>query len=180
LREQRNDRFEYIEQGARELTGLPPVTQAQFFDLMFYLPNDMLVKVDRASMAHGLEVRVPFLSRTIADLAFRIPEEIRFTSDCEKRVLRELVAQYFGKELAYRNKRGFGLPLRKWMLAAATPARESEILASEYVQSQVLAADGIRKLFSAIRSGGGKWKADRSEELFALLCWDAWWKKYQI
>ena len=108
-----------------KLHGLPPITQVQFFDLMFYLPNDMLVKVDRASMAHSLEVRVPFLSKRVADIAFRIPEEIRFQSSEEKRVLKRIVEQHFGYELAHRKKRGFGVPLASWMRQIARSQPET-------------------------------------------------------
>ena len=64
-----------------ELRGLPPVTQTQLYDLLMYLPNDMLVKVDRASMANSLNAPVPFLSRCVAELArFRFPNRSGTTS----------------------------------------------------------------------------------------------------
>lgn len=179
LRQAGADRFWFIKGMGNRLQGLPAATQIQLFDLEFYLPSDMLVKVDRASMAHSLEVRVPFLSRAIADLAFSIPDEIRFDAHQEKRVLRNLVQREYGTEFAHRKKKGFAIPLRKWVRDAATPGRLESLLASPAVSQGVLDTAGIRRLFDSIWRGGGRWYADRSEELFALLVFDAWWQRYQ-
>lgn len=179
LRQTPNERFWFTQGLGTRLQGLPAATQMQLFDLEFYLPSDMLVKVDRASMAHSLEVRVPFLSRRIADLAFRIPDEIRFDAQQEKRVLRQLVEREYGADFAQRKKKGFGVPLRKWVRDAATPERLESLLASPAVQQGILDAPGIRDLFQAIWRGGDRWYADRSVDLFAMLVFDAWWTRYQ-
>ncbi len=179
LRENREQRFWHLRESLPDLQGLPPVTQTQFYDLMLYLPSDMLVKVDRASMAHSLEVRVPFLSKSVADLAFRIPEETRFEPECDKRVLRRLVARHFGESLAYREKKGFGVPLRRWMQDVARGPEEEQLLASPAVRSGILDARGIRRLFAALRRPDTRFRTERSDELFALLCFTAWWRRYQ-
>jgi asparagine synthase (glutamine-hydrolysing) len=171
-------RFWHMRQSLPELAGLPPVTQAQLYDLLLYLPNDMLVKVDRASMAHSLEVRVPFLSKLVAELAFRIPEEIRFQPSRHKRVLRQLVARHFGQDLALRRKRGFGVPLRRWMQDFARSGRDGALRSSSAVRSGVLNAAGVEQLVRDVRSDYSRWKVDRSEELFALLVFDAWWERF--
>ncbi len=176
LRESREERLARFDDVVREGRGAPPVTQAQLFDIAFYLPNDMLVKVDRASMAHSLEVRVPFLSPAVADLALSIPEAVRFGRAEDKRVLRTLMARRFGHELAWRQKKGFGVPLRRWMRDAVTPEAEAALRSSEAVRQGVLDERGVASLFADIREGGGRWRHDRSEELFALLCFDAWWR----
>ena len=172
-------RLWHMREHVAELRGLPPVTQTQLYDLLMYLPNDMLVKVDRASMAHSLEARVPFLSRRVAELAFRIPEHMRFEAKVEKRVLRRLVARRFGDEFAYRRKQGFAIPLRKWMTTAAgdTSLRAS-IVEGSAVHSGLFDAAGVRRLFDDVRRGPGRLDTDRSDELFALLVFDAWWKRY--
>jgi asparagine synthase (glutamine-hydrolysing) len=179
LRQSRDDRFWFTREMGDRLKGLPPTTQIQLFDLEFYLPSDMLVKVDRASMANSLEVRVPFLSRTVADLAFSIPEEIRYEQNQEKRVLRHLVEREFGTDFAKRKKQGFAIPLRQWMQDAATPAKLESLLESPMVKQGVVDPQGLRRLFQSIQHGGGRWYADRSEELFAILVFDAWWARYQ-
>jgi len=179
LREPREARLWHMREKVSELRGLPPVTQTQLYDLLMYLPNDMLVKVDRASMAHSLEARVPFLSRGVAELALRIPEEIRFERTTEKRVLRRLVARQFGDELAYRRKRGFGIPLQQWMRAAATDQQlRGSVEEGAAVTAGVLDRRGVGRLFDSVRQGVGRLSTERSDELFALLVFDAWWNRY--
>jgi asparagine synthase (glutamine-hydrolysing) len=176
-REVKEARFWHVDEWLPKLHGLPPVTQVQIYDLMFYLPNDMLVKVDRASMAHSLEARVPFLSRRLAELAFRIPEEVRFQPGQDKRVLRRLVQRHFGEDLAHREKMGFGIPLRSWMQEAARDRRE-ELLSAPVMKSGLLDAGGVRQLLVDVGSDYSAWRVDRSEELFALLVFNAWWERY--
>lgn len=176
-RETRESRFWHIHEWLPKLHGLPPVTQVQLYDLAFYLPNDMLVKVDRASMAHSLEVRVPFLSRRLAELAFRIPEEVRFQSGQDKRVLRRLMRRHFGEDLAHREKMGFGIPLHAWMQTAARERRE-ELLSAPVMKSGLLDTTGVRQLLVDVAGDYSAWRVDRSEELFALLVFNAWWERY--
>ncbi|MDZ4818033.1 MAG: asparagine synthase (glutamine-hydrolyzing) [Planctomycetota bacterium] len=163
-----------------EVRGLPPVTQSQIFDILLYLPNDILTKVDRASMAHSLEVRVPFLSRKIADLAFRIPEEQRFQVDVPKRVLRHLVARHFGDNLAYRKKQGFGVPLRSWMAEMAAGPRLQQLLESDAVRNGPLDKQGILQLSRDVLGPSSRWRLNRSGELFAVLVFAAWWDRYML
>ena len=178
LREPTEARFWHLDQYENELRGVPPITQAQFYDMLLYLPNDILVKVDRASMASSLEARVPVLSRPIAELAFRIPESIRFDRQLQKPLLRRLVARHFGDRLARLPKHGFSIPQSRWMATAASPQQEAELLAGGAVRQGGLSADGIRRLFASIRHGSGRWRTDRTEELFALLVFHHWWNRY--
>ena len=124
IRETNEERFWHIKSYEQELDNLPPVTKAQFYDLLMYLPNSILAKVDRASMAFGLEVRVPILCRSMAELAFRIPEHVRFKLPQDKRVLRRVMTRHFGNELATRKKSGFSIPLKRWMNEYMAQARE--------------------------------------------------------
>ena len=178
-REHGEARMWHLRDHVAELRGLPPVTQTQLYDLLMYLPNDMLVKVDRASMAHSLEARVPFLSRRVAELAFQIPEQIRFETSTEKRVLRRLVARRFGDKFAYRRKQGFAIPLCKWMTAAAADSRVRDAVQNgAAVTSGLLDREGVRRLFNDVQRGAGRLSTERSDELFALLVFDAWWSRY--
>lgn len=176
LRSSLDSRFWQIDRHRQELAGLPPVTQVQLFDLLFYLPNDMLVKVDRASMASSLEVRVPFLSRELADLAFQIPEEIRFQKGQEKRILRGIAAGHFGTEFAQRPKRGFAIPRRRWMTEAATPHMERTILSGPAVADGVLDRRSVQRLFRDVRGSTSRFVIDRTEELFTLVAFHHWWQ----
>lgn len=83
-------------------------------DMAMYLPGDILTKVDRASMAHGLEVRVPMLDRALVDFALSLPFALKFHRGRSKRVLRHAVRHLLPREILERPKRGFAVPIDAW------------------------------------------------------------------
>ncbi|MEA2235591.1 MAG: hypothetical protein QOC81_315 [Thermoanaerobaculia bacterium] len=91
------------------------IDRGLFFDLMHYLPGDILVKVDRAAMAHGLETRAPFLDRDLAEFALSLPAALKVDENRGKLVLREACERYWPEELHGRGKQGFGSPIGAWM-----------------------------------------------------------------
>jgi asparagine synthase (glutamine-hydrolysing) len=116
-------RFEQLALGRfRSATGTP-LQRTASADLGGPLPNDMLTKVDRASMACSLEARVPFLDHRVAEIGVGLPE--RFTlGKSGKRVLRALHQRRFGAALAQRGKWGFGVPVERWLATSLAPACE--------------------------------------------------------
>lgn len=92
------------------IKDLPARTRLQYIDLKTYLPNDILTKVDRVSMAVSLEVRVPFLSRRIVEFVFSLSEEERFIDNKLKGFLKRAYENEIGKDLLYRRKMGFSIP----------------------------------------------------------------------
>jgi asparagine synthase (glutamine-hydrolysing) len=83
-------------------------------DLKFYLPDDILTKVDRMSMAVSLEVRPPILDHRVVEFAFRLPPRLRLRGRQGKYILKRLLERYLPRELVYRPKQGFAVPLEKW------------------------------------------------------------------
>ena len=94
------------------VTGL---NRALHFDVTQYLPGDILVKVDRAAMAHGLETRAPFLDRDLAEFALALPSSLKVDDSRGKLVLRAACERYWPEELHGRAKQGFGSPAVAWM-----------------------------------------------------------------
>lgn len=95
-----------------EVSGL---NRAFHFDLTSFLPGDILVKVDRAAMAHGLETRAPFLDRDVVEFALTLPESLKVTTRETKRVMREAFRDLWPEEIHQRPKQGFGSPIHVWM-----------------------------------------------------------------
>jgi asparagine synthase (glutamine-hydrolysing) len=97
-------------------TAVSGLNRAFYFDLTTYLPGDILVKVDRASMAHGLETRAPLLDRDLAEFALSLPAALKVdTSGRTKIVLRQACEQFWPDEVRSRAKHGFGAPNRRWL-----------------------------------------------------------------
>ncbi len=100
--------------GMPETCELDDIVQMMCADAMIYLPQDILLKVDRASMAHSLEVRAPFLDRAVVELAFSLPGAWHRRHFSGKQMLKETFRQYLPNSIWNRRKQGFGVPLHNW------------------------------------------------------------------
>lgn len=131
------------------------------------LVNDMLVKLDRASMAHHLEARVPFLDHRLVEAGVGLPEQFTFAGN-GKRVLRTLHERRFGKQLAHRKKQGFGVPVEKWLRGPLAGACE------RLFSTERLDRDGV---LSSRALGGGRFREWLQTDpilvwhAFALAAW---------
>jgi len=123
-----------------QTTGL---NRAFYFDLTSFLPGDILVKVDRAAMAHGLETRAPFLDRDLVEFALTIPAELKVRGTETKVVLREACQQFWPQSLWNRPKQGFGSPITRWLKLPAMQPLLDRVFRSDSPLRQLL--PGIRE-----------------------------------
>jgi asparagine synthase (glutamine-hydrolysing) len=145
-----------------------PAAAAGMADLATYLPHDILVKVDIASMASGLEVRCPFLDRDVVDLALRMPTALRKGKSILRRTFRDLVPS----SILQRGKMGFGVPLTEWLRGALRPMLEEAMASLE--KRHLLEAGEIRRLTSEHLSGA----ADHRDRLWLLLVLELWYRRF--
>jgi len=119
------------EQSFRQ-SRLTPLQRAQAVDCADWLPNDLLGKLDRCLMAFGIEGRVPFLDREVADLAFRLPDRLKVQKGLGKHLLRQWLARTLPMAEPFSRKRGFTVPVAEWL--AAKPQLGSLLAAQEPVR----------------------------------------------
>jgi len=146
------------------------VSQMSAVDLLTYLPGSVLTKVDRASMAHGLEVRPPFLDNEVVDLALSIPAHLKLRGAQGKVVLKRAVAPLLPKQVLERPKRGFAIPLSRWLRGPLRPAVEDAV-ASKRVAGLGLLSQATLRRWNAEHQAR---RADRCKPLWALVVLDRW------
>lgn len=145
-------------------------------DTQAYLPGDLLVKVDRMSMAHSLEPRSPFLDHILVEFSASVPTNIKFRRGRLKHLLKQLARDKLPKELLNRRKHGFAVPIGRWMKRELRPVIEETLLCSHLAAGGLLKQTGINKLWQAhldleTRDAHG-------EQLWALLNLELWYRTF--
>jgi asparagine synthase (glutamine-hydrolysing) len=145
--------------------GAHPLDRLLDLNLRTYLLDDLLPKVDRMSMAHGLEVRSPFLDRELAELAFRLPPSTRLRGLSLKRILRAAVRDLLPGEILQRSKHGFGLPLDRWFRSELSAYIEGMLCSRRSHVRAHLSPSAIDAIVGDHRSG----RASHGHALWTLL-----------
>ena len=130
-----------------------PLDRIQYVDLKAYLPEDILTKVDRASMAFGLEVRVPFLDHRIVEFAARLPPAMRVREGRSKVILKEAFSPFLPAGVPNRAKQGFAIPEAPWLHDGCLSRIEQALIGPEARVSGVLVQEELPRLFTAFRDG---------------------------
>lgn len=141
-----------------------------YFDAISYLPDDILCKVDRASMAVSLETRVPFLDHRVAEVAARIPLSMKIRGGKGKHVLRELLYRQAPRELFDRPKAGFGIPIGKWLKGPLRSWAEDLLEPRRMMEEGWLDARIVRRRWDMHLSG----RRDSTPAIWAILMFQAW------
>ena len=151
--------------------ALDPLDALLRLDLRAYLPEDMLVKVDRASMFHGLEVRVPFLDPTLVAWSLSVPSRFKLRGAQTKTLLRDALRGKVPEDVRRAPKRGFNAPVPHWLRGRLGDVLAERLRAPELWPEAVDPSVGARWL-TELRRGG-----DRAYELWTLLVLSWWWER---
>ena len=151
------------------------VEQMQLFDTATYLPDDILQKVDRASMAVSLEVRPPLLDHRVVAFAWRLPRRMRIRGGETKWLLRRVLDRYVPRELVSRPKMGFAIPLASWLRGPLRPWAE-DLLDPSRLGGGLLDVAGVRKLWAEHVGGRRNW----AYALWAILMYEAWRRRWAL
>jgi len=146
------------------------VDRMRYFDLVSELPDDILVKVDRASMATSLESRAPFLHPDVVEFAWRIPPSQQIRNGQGKWLLRQVLYKYVPRELIERPKMGFGVPIADWLRGPLREWADALISEDRLRREGYLAPDPIRAAWDEHQSGD----TDNSHRLWGVLMFQAW------
>jgi asparagine synthase (glutamine-hydrolysing) len=153
-----------------ETEGAPLLARLQDVDMGIYLADDLLVKTDRMSMAHGLEARVPFLDPGVADLALALPTRLKVRGLAKKRLLRQAAAPLIPPSIARARKRGFSIPAAAWLRG------ELEPLARDLLSASRMQAQGFFEpaAVTGVLDDHVSRRADYSRQLWGLMSFSLW------
>ncbi|HUF01366.1 MAG TPA: asparagine synthase (glutamine-hydrolyzing) [Gaiellaceae bacterium] len=158
---------------ASALLGAPPLPGAaglQILDARTYLPDDLLVKADRASMATSLELRSPLLDHAVLELGVSLPDSLRFDGRHGKAALRRAFADLIPRELAHRRKTGFGIPLGAWFRGPLRELAGDVLLGTRARARGQLRAGVVERLLAEHAAG----RRDHGHRLWCLLVLELW------
>ncbi len=162
------------EEAFRDTEGWPILSRLMRVDQKTYLPDAMLTKVDRASMAVSLEVRVPLLDHRVVEFTSCLPDHLKYRKGRGKYLLRKLLSRYVPETLFERPKMGFGVPIERWFRG------ELKEMLSDYLSVDRLKKEGLfdPDLVEAQRKEHLSGRANHCYRLWALLMWELWRERW--
>jgi asparagine synthase (glutamine-hydrolysing) len=158
----------------RETEGADELARLQDVDLGIYLVDDLLVKTDRASMAHSLEARVPYLDTVVTNLALALPTRHKIRGLTKKVLLRKAAAPLLPREIVHGKKRGFSIPAAAWLRGELEPFARQTLSRDTLHRQGFFHPDVVSQLLDDHVAG----REDRSRQLWGLLAFTLWHERH--
>lgn len=150
-----------------------PLSMIQYLDMKTYLPGDILTKVDRASMAHALEVRVPLLDHQLVEWISGLPADMKLKGSEGKYIFKKSLESYLPEEILYRKKMGFAVPLASWFRGPLRDRVSESLLGSGLADTGIFNTGFLAEMVEQHQSG----RRDYSASIWALLMFEAFLRK---
>ena len=162
--------YDAVTEPYRRCPSTSPVQRAQYADVQIYLANDVLVKVDRMTMQHSVEVRAPLLDRRVIELAFRIPVHKKMPRLRSKYLLRQLARKRLPPGIATLPKHGFSAPVSEWLAGPCADRFREEVFSSAASVRDLVDINFVRRLFKEHR----RRRADHGQVLWTIWMLAKW------
>ncbi|KOR30488.1 hypothetical protein TI04_05590 [Achromatium sp. WMS2] len=147
-----------------------------YADMKMYLEGDILYKVDRASMAASLEVRVPFLNRDVVDFATQLPLDLKLHGLTGKFILKKAVSKLLPRSIINRPKKGFNMPVAYWLNGPLRDLARDMLVSSQLQRHDFFNQNFVDKLFEQHKNG----VRDNRKQLWTLLMFQMWFARYMV
>lgn len=171
---QGHDPFAILNGHLARTDGWDSTSQLQYADFKTYLPDDILTKADRASMAHGLEARVPLLDHALVEMVARLPSSSKVSPRRGKRILRRSLRGLVPEAILQRRKRGFSPPVARWLDGGLGSILEDRVLRGNSFVSSYLDIEGLRRTWSDQCSGSRA----HTQLFWAVLMLEFWGRRF--
>jgi asparagine synthase (glutamine-hydrolysing) len=157
-----------------ETAGADPLARLQDVDFGIYLVDDLLVKTDRASMAHSLEARVPFLDSVVTNFAFGLPAKHKVRGLSKKVLLRKAAEPLLPREVVHGRKRGFSIPAAAWLRGELEPFARATLSPENLSSQGFFQPAPVTRLLDEHVAGAEDW----SRQLWGLLSFTLWYERH--
>jgi len=168
------DPLDLYRQRYAETAGAEPLARMQDVDLGIYLVDDLLVKTDRLSMAHSLELRVPFLDPKVAEFALSLPTNLKVRGFAKKRLLRRALEPLLPREIVHGRKQGFSIPIAGWLRGPLEPFAREVLAPSTIARQGLLDPAAVTPLLDRHKAG----QEDLSRQIWGLMALTLWFDRY--
>jgi asparagine synthase (glutamine-hydrolysing) len=166
--------YEFIRQYFFQSRSVDCLNQQNFVDFKTYLVDDILVKVDRMSMATSLEARVPFLDHRVVEASFKIPGEMKLKGKDSKYILKQTMKDILPQNILHRDKQGFSIPIKNWIREELRPMMQDVLHTNKIKQQGIFNSNFINKLVDEHISG----TENHSHRLWALMMFELWYDQF--
>ena len=151
-----------------------PLNKMLYWDLKYFLTDHNLNYTNKMGMAHGVEIRVPYLDKDLVEFSTRIPPHLKLNGKTTKYILKKVAERYLPKEIIYRPKTGFGAPVRDWMVNDLYDKTREIFDSKNCDELKLFDCTEVLKLVEDNKSG----KVDASYSIFSLFDINSWYNQF--